>query len=73
MRLLSRDLVSLLLLTALAVPIGLTGCRSHGQYQDDSYSQWERDTHREHVDLNKRSAEDRKQYEDWQRNHQEHH
>lgn len=35
----------------------------------DPYLQWERETHRQHEELAQRSAEERKQYEEWQRNH----
>ena len=73
MRLLFRNLVPLLLATVLTAPVVVTGCRSHGRSQDDSYIQWEHDTHREHVDLNMRSDKERKQYDDWQLNQQERH
>ena len=73
MRSLFRNLVPLLFATVLAVPVLVTGCRSQGPPQDDSYVQWEHDTHREHVDVNKRSAEERKQYEDYRDSHREHH
>ena len=73
MRLLFRNLVPLLLASVLLAPVVVTGCRSHGRSQDDSYIQWEHDTHREHVDLNKRSDKERKQYDDWQLNQQERH
>jgi hypothetical protein len=29
------------------------------------YSQWEHDTHRDHMDFNKRSDDDKKAYWDW--------
>ena len=73
MRSLFRNLLPLLLTTVLAAPVFVTGCRSQASPQDDSYIQWEHETHRQHVDMDKRSVEERKQYEDWRDSHQEHH
>ena len=73
MRSLFRNFVPLLLATILAAPIIATGCQSNRVSQDDSYTKWEHDTHRQHVDVNKRSAEEQKQYEDWRRSQNEHH
>ena len=73
MRSLSRNFLPLLLATVLAAPVLLTGCQSHHLSEDDSYIKWEHDTHREHVDVNKRSAEEQKQYQDWRRSQDEHH
>jgi hypothetical protein len=73
MRPLFRNFVPLLLASILSVPVLVTGCQSQAPPQaapqNDSYIQWEHDTHREHVDINKRSAEERKQYEDWRGGH----
>jgi hypothetical protein len=73
MRSLFRNLVPLLLATGLAVPILLTGCQSQEPPQDNVYIQWEHETHRQHVDVNKRSVEERKQYQDWLDSHRDHH
>ncbi len=73
MRSLFGNLVPLLLSTILTASVVTTGCQSHGRSQDDSYIQWEHDTHRQHVDLSKRSDDERKQYDDWQRNQKERH
>jgi len=73
MRSLFRNVVPLLLASLLAAPLVTTGCRSQAPPQDDSYIQWEHETHREHVDVNKRSDDERKQYGDWRNSHQEHH
>lgn len=73
MRSLFRNFVPLLLATVLAAPVITTGCRSQGPSEDDRYAQWERDTHRQHVDVNKRSADEQKQYEDWKRSQNDHH
>lgn len=68
-----RKFVPLLLATVLAAPVVATGCRSHGRSEDDNYVQWEHETHRQHVDVDKRNADERKQYEDWRRSHQDSH
>ncbi len=73
MRSVFRSLVPLLIGTVLAVPVLVTGCRSQAPPQDDSYIQWEHETHREHVDLSKRSAEEQKEYQDWRASHGDHH
>ena len=33
------------------------------------YNQWETETHRAHVDLEKRKAEEQKEYRDWREKH----
>lgn len=66
---LSRKFAALLLAATLASPMLLTGCRSRG---DNSYNRWEQQTHRQHVDLDKRSADEQKEYRDW-RQRQDHH
>jgi hypothetical protein len=73
MRSMFRNFVPLLLAIILSVPALTTGCRSQGPPQDDSYIQWEHETHRDHVDVNKRSDDERKQYDDWKRSRNEHH
>jgi hypothetical protein len=73
MRPLFRNFVPLLLASILSVPVLVSGCQSQAPPQDDTYIQWEHETHRDHVDLNKRNADERKQYDDWRQNHQEHH
>ena len=73
MRSLFRNFVPLLLATVLAAPVIATGCRSHRPSEDDTYIQWERETHRQHVDVSQRSVDERKQYEDWRRSQNEHH
>jgi hypothetical protein len=64
----SKKLAALLLATMLASPLLLTGCRnSEAAY----YNRWEHETHREHVDLARRSAAEQKEYRDW-RDRQDH-
>ncbi len=73
-----------LLAAALATPIFTTGCAVHAYYDpyyhdyhpvDGEvvyYSQWETETHRQHVDLKHRSKDEQKEYWDW-RHKQNHH
>ena len=72
-----------ILLLAATVSAGLaTGCRDRDRYYDAEhqdyhpvsgetvpYQQWERETHRDHVDLNKRSDDDKKTYWNWRHSH----
>lgn len=53
---------ALLLTFALAFPLFLTGCRDRDA---DDYNRWERETHREHVDQARRSADEQRQYREW--------
>ena len=77
MRSLVRNLVPIFFATGLAVPVLLTGCQSQtappaatqAAPQEDSYLRWEHETKREHVDMNKRSDDERKQYNDWKASH----
>ena len=81
MRSLLRNLAPLFLAAVLAAPLVITGCQSQQQAQPQpqpesqpqpqpsSYTQWEHDTHRQHVDLNRRSADEQRQYQDWLRSH----
>lgn len=85
MRLSFRSIATTAALTlALSAPV-VTGCAEHTRVYDPYYhdyhawageegyySQWERDTHRDHSDYNKRSADEQKQYWDW-RHGQDHH
>jgi hypothetical protein len=77
-----RRFVPLALALSLASPVVLTGCaarvRVYDPYYHDYhdwngevvyYNQWEHDTHREHMEFNKRSAEDQHAYWDWRHSH----
>lgn len=78
----SRELVGQsLVLVALIVTILSAGCRDRGAYHDPYYhddhpvaseqpiyNRWEQETHRTHLDLNKRSQDEQKQYWDWRHN-----
>jgi hypothetical protein len=71
----------MLLAAAIALPVLSTGCsgsvRVYDPYYHDyhvwatetpHYTQWEHDTHRDHVDFNKRSDADKKEYWDYRHN-----
>lgn len=69
MRSLFRNFASILLAAAIVSPVAMTGCRS-----DDTvnYNQWERDTHREHKELNQRAEAEKQEYAEWLRSHRDH-
>lgn len=89
MRSIFRSLAPVLLAAAIAAPVLTTGCAVHARIYDPYYhdyhvwateepyySQWEHDTHREHRDFDKRSADEQKNYWDWrhkQEGHDDHH
>jgi hypothetical protein len=86
MRTLSRHFSSLLLAAAVASPLFITGCTVHARVYDPYYhdyhgwngevvyyNQWERDTHRDHVEFNHRNDNDKKAYWDWRHSHEDHH
>lgn len=66
MRSLCRKLTPLFLSVILASPILTIGCRSQ---ENNDYVQWERETHRDHLDLNKRNDAEQRQYQDWRQSH----
>lgn len=83
MRLIFRYVATLLLAAAVATPVFMTGCtagvRVYDPYYHDyhywndeapRYRSWEHDTHRDHKDFNKRSADEQKQY--WDSRHNQH-
>ena len=77
MRLCLEKLAPILLLGALAAPAPMAGCRTqnttvNNQQNPPDYAQWERETHRQHEDLNKRSAEEQKEYRDWESHNSRH-
>jgi hypothetical protein len=52
----------------------MTGCKTqttteYVQQEPSDYAQWEHDTHRQHVVLEKRSADEQKEYRDWHQHH----
>lgn len=78
MRSLSQRLASLLMAAVVIVPLLCSGCAAHVRVYDPYYhdyhvwatetpyyTQWEHDTHRDHVEFNQRSDADKKAYWDW--------
>ncbi len=76
-----RSFSFLLLTISLAVPVLSSGCAVHARVYDPYYhdyhgwaaeepyySRWEVETHREHMDFNKRNDADKKAYWDWRHN-----
>ncbi len=59
---LSKRLSVFLLPLTLASPLLLAGCQNR---EAAYYNRWERETHREHVDLARRSAAEQREYRDW--------
>ena len=81
----SLGLFSSLFAAMLSTAVLTTGCAVHAYYDPYYhdyhpvggevvyYNQWERDTHRDHVDLNKRNDADKKEYWDWRHKSDDHH
>ena len=59
-----RKLTPLLFAVVIASPLFLAGCQDR---EAAYYNRWEQETHREHVDLNRRTAEEQKAYQEWRR------
>jgi hypothetical protein len=65
----------LLLASTLIIPLFGTGCAEHrrvyawGPGETIYYGQWEHDTHRQHIDYERRSAAEQKQYWNWRHHH----
>ena len=70
MRSLFRYFAPLSLAAAILSPLATSGCRSQ---ETVYYNQWEHDTHRELQDLNKRSPDEQKKYQDWRRSQNDRH
>ena len=71
----------ILLASVIAAPLFCAGCAArvsvydpyyHDRHvwaaEEPYYSQWEHDTHRDHMDFAKRSDADKKEYWDWRHN-----
>jgi hypothetical protein len=86
MRSVHRQLGSILLFAAMASTTLLGGCAVHARVYDPYYhdyhawndgevvyyGQWERDTHRDHVDFKQRNDADQKEYWTWRHSQPEH-
>jgi hypothetical protein len=73
-----KNLSLSLLVAILACPVLMTGCKTqttteYNQQEPADYTQWEHETQRQHVDLEKRNADEQKEYRDWQQSHNQHH
>jgi hypothetical protein len=84
-----RYLCTLLLAGAIAAPVLISGCAARAEYRvyDPYYSdyhvwnhdeivyyqRWEAETHRDHRDFKKRSAEEQKEYWTWRHSHGDRH
>jgi hypothetical protein len=68
-----RNFSRLLLAAAIALPALTTGCAVHarvyGPGEDVYYTQWEHETHRDHVDYEKRKDAEQKEYWRWRHDH----
>lgn len=68
-----RHLSRLLVAAALTLPLLAIGCTenqtTYTTAEQPHYLQWEHDTHRDHVDWEKRSNDEHKQYWDWRKSH----
>ena len=79
-----KSFVRFALPATLASTFLIAGCAVHARVYDDPYyhdshpwngevvyyQQWERDTHHEHMDFNRRSDADKKAYWDWRHSHE---
>jgi hypothetical protein len=80
MRRLSQHFMTFVFALALLTPAIITGCAArvydsgHGDYhawngaENNYYVRWEGETHRTHVDIQKRPAAEQKEYFDWRHN-----
>ncbi len=87
MRSILKKLAPIVFAVAIALPVFTAGCAVHARVYDDPYyhdshpwsgevvyyGQWERDTHRDHVDFDKRNDSDKKAYWDWRHSHNDNH
>jgi ABC-type Fe2+-enterobactin transport system substrate-binding protein len=67
-----RTLTPCVLAALLAAPILVSGCKTQNttiNNDQDDYRQWEHDTNRPHQDLERRSADEQREFRDWQRSH----
>jgi hypothetical protein len=78
----SGKVASIFLAAAMLGPLLCAGCTAHVRVYDPYYHdyhtwpaengyyvQWEHDTHRDHMDFDRRSEADKKAYWDWRHQH----
>jgi hypothetical protein len=72
----SRKINNCLLAAAMAAALLPTGCRVVNQPPANNetvyYQKWETETHRPHVELNQRAADEQKEYADWRHKQDDH-
>jgi hypothetical protein len=65
----------ILLAAVLTTPLFATGCAPHrqayawGPGETPYYNRWEHDTHRDHVDYDRRNDADQRAYWNWRKHH----
>ena len=70
-----KKIARLLLASVLVVPLLSAGCADHRQVyawgpgETTYYATWEHDTHRDHMDWERRNDADRKAYWKWREHH----
>ena len=83
MRTVNKWLVTLLMTAAIATPVLISGCTGHVRVYDSYYhdyhpwdrnevvfyGRWENETHRDHMDYDRRTPEDQHAYWDWRHKH----
>ena len=74
MRFCWKNLALAPLVATLAGPMLITGCKTQTttevvKQEPSDYAQWEQTTHRQHVALERRNAEEQKEYRDWHVRH----
>jgi hypothetical protein len=71
---LQRKFFLCLFAALLAISALTTGCQSQPQTDETViYKQWEGETHRDHKDLEQRTQDERKEYQDWRQKRSDHH
>jgi len=86
MRFTDKGFATFLLTVVFAAPLFMSGCAVHARVYDPYYgdyhvwagetvyyNQWEHDTHRDHVDFNRRNSDEQKEYFTWRHSQGDHH
>jgi hypothetical protein len=66
-----------LLAVSLTIPVLATGCAEHrtvyawGPAEQPYYVRWEHETHRDHVEWERRNEAERHEYWEWRKHHQD--
>ena len=68
----------LLLASTLVIPLFVAGCAEHrtvyayGPGETTYYVEWEHETHRDHVEYERRKAAEQHEYWEWRHHHHDH-